>query len=41
MSSSFPPLAALFLTHFHDLTGQEVAYYASLSDGTATHAAIY
>lgn len=25
-----PPLAALFLTHFHDLKGQEVSYYVSL-----------
>lgn len=25
-----PPLAALFLTHFHDLKGQEVSYYVSI-----------
>lgn len=31
--SPFPPLAALFLSHFHDLKGQEITYYASLSDG--------
>lgn len=31
--ASFPPLAALFVTHFHDLKGQEVTYYASLSNG--------
>jgi hypothetical protein len=34
MSPTFPPLAALFLTHFHDLSGQEVVYYASMSNGT-------
>lgn len=32
-----PPLAALFLTHFHDLKGQEVSYYVSL-DGEFTNA---
>lgn len=32
MSSTFPPLAALFLTHFDDLKGQEVVYYTSVSD---------
>ncbi|BEI85320.1 hypothetical protein CcaverHIS002_0507210 [Cutaneotrichosporon cavernicola] len=31
---SWLPLAALFLTHFDDLTGQEVVYYRSLSDDT-------
>lgn len=30
-----PPLAALFLTHFHDLKGQEVSYYVS-QDGKFT-----
>jgi hypothetical protein len=33
MPATFPPLAALFLTYFHDLKGQEVAYYVSLSNG--------
>lgn len=33
MPPTLPPLAALFLTHFHELKGQEVVYYASLSDG--------
>ncbi|WVF70901.1 hypothetical protein IAT40_005696 [Kwoniella sp. CBS 6097] len=30
MNDSFPPLAALFLTHFDDIKGQSVVFYASL-----------
>ena len=33
-SSPFPPLAALFLTHFDDLKGQTTIYYQSLSEST-------
>ncbi|TXT09039.1 hypothetical protein VHUM_02513 [Vanrija humicola] len=32
MPPTFPPIAALFLTHFDDLKGQEVTYYRSLSE---------
>ncbi|KAL1411340.1 hypothetical protein Q8F55_002291 [Vanrija albida] len=32
MPPTFPPIAALFLTHFDDLKGQEVAYYRSVSE---------
>ncbi|WVQ85230.1 hypothetical protein IAT38_007395 [Cryptococcus sp. DSM 104549] len=31
-SLSLPPLAALFLTHFDDIKGQSVIFYASLPD---------
>ncbi|WVQ97265.1 hypothetical protein IAU59_004376 [Kwoniella sp. CBS 9459] len=31
-ASEFPPLAALFLTHFDDIKGQSVVFYASLPD---------
>jgi hypothetical protein len=28
-SDEFPPLAAVFMTHFDDIKGQTVAYYSS------------
>ncbi|WVN85166.1 uncharacterized protein L203_100311 [Cryptococcus depauperatus CBS 7841] len=34
-SFTFPPLAALFLTHFDDVKGQSVLYYSSLPDLSA------
>lgn len=30
--SDFPPLAALFLTHFDDIKGQSIVHYVSLDD---------
>ncbi|WVO24479.1 uncharacterized protein IAS62_005847 [Cryptococcus decagattii] len=38
--TAFPPLAAVFLTHFDDIKGQSVLYYSSLADipaGTIEH----
>lgn len=32
LSSKFPPLAAVFLTHFDDTKGQSVLYYKSYDE---------